>query len=81
MTTRFDDETLLALDRAVAAGLAPTRCAVVSAAVRAWLAQHGEEAIEQSYRQRYAEPSPEDEELIRKMAAFSAAACLATNER
>ncbi len=81
VTTRLDDETVAALDRAVAAGLAPNRGAVVSAAVRSWLSEHSEASIIESYRRRYAEPAPEADELVQKLSAFSVAACLATSER
>ncbi len=69
-----------ALDRAVAAGLAPNRGAVVSAAVRLWLSGHSEEAIVDSYRRRYSVPTPEADELVGKLSAFSVAACLAASE-
>jgi Arc/MetJ-type ribon-helix-helix transcriptional regulator len=80
VTARLDAETVAAVDQAVAAGLAPNRGAVISAAVRAWLAKHSEEAIVASYRRRYAEPDAAHDELIEKLAAFSAAACLAVAE-
>ena len=86
VTARLDEATVEALDRAVSAGLAPNRGAVVSQAVRTWLAQHAEEAIIASYRRRYAEPnSPDgphgpDIELIAALGAFSASACLAANQ-
>lgn len=81
VTTRLDAETIDALDTAVTAGLAPNRAAVVSAAVREWLARHGEEAIVESYRRRYADPDVEHEEEITRIASFSVAACLAANEQ
>jgi Arc/MetJ-type ribon-helix-helix transcriptional regulator len=81
VTTRLDAATVAALDRAVAAGLAPNRGAIVSAAVRDWLAQHGEEAIVASYRRRYREPDSPSDHLIAKLSAFSVAACLAASER
>lgn len=85
VTTRLDEATVEALDRAVAAGLAPNRGAVVSQAVRAWLAHHSEEAIAESYRRRYAERPDGQEaepglELITAMGAFSASACLAADQ-
>lgn len=80
MTTRLDDETVAALDRAVAAGLAPNRGAVISAAVRSWLSRHSEEAIVDSYRRRYADPAPDEDGLVWKLSAFSVAACLAASE-
>lgn len=85
VTTRLDQATVDALDRAVTAGLAPNRGAVVSQAVRAWLAHHSEEAIAASYRRRYAEgaggPEPDpDLELIAALGAFSASACLAADQ-
>ena len=80
VTTRLDDKIVAALDRAVAAGLAPNRGAVISAAVRCWLSGHSEDAIVDSYRRRYADPAPEADELVRKLSAFSVAACLATSE-
>lgn len=81
VTARLDDETVAALDRAVAAGLAPNRGAVVSAAVRSWLSSHSEDAITESYRRRYAEADPAADELMEKLSAFSVAACLAASER
>jgi Arc/MetJ-type ribon-helix-helix transcriptional regulator len=81
VTARLDQATVAALDRAVAAGLAPNRGAIVSAAVRDWLAQHGEEAIVASYRRRYREPDAPGDDLVAKLSAFSVAACLAASER
>lgn len=81
VTTRLDDTVVQALDRAVAAGLAPTRAAVVARAVDEWLTRHGEEAITESYRRRYAEPDPEHDQLVIQLSAFSAAACLANQGR
>jgi Arc/MetJ-type ribon-helix-helix transcriptional regulator len=80
VTSRLDAETVAALDLAVAAGLAPNRGAVIAAAVREWLAQHGEEGVVASYHRRYHEPDAGHEELVTKLAAFSVAACLAANE-
>lgn len=80
MTTRLDPSVVEALDRAVAAGLAPNRGSIVSAAVRAWLAEHSEEAIVASYRRRYADADPVHDELVGQLAAFSVAACLAVDE-
>ncbi len=81
VTTRLDESVVEALDHAVAAGLAPNRGSVVARAVAEWLARHGEEAIVDSYRRRYAEPDPAHDELIARIAAFSVAACLADSER
>jgi len=81
VTARFDDETVDALDRAVAAGLAQNRASLITNAVGAWLAHHSEEAITASYRRRYAEPDAEHEALVADLAHFSAATCLADNER
>ena len=81
VTTRLDAATVAALDRAVAAGLAPNRGAVISAAVRDWLARHGEEGIVASYRRRYGQPDLTGDEVVAELAAFSVAACLAANER
>lgn len=80
ITARLDEDTVEALDRAVSAGLAPNRGAVVSQAVRAWLSLHSEEAIAGSYRRRYAEPDSADNELIAALGAFSASACLAADQ-
>lgn len=80
VTTRLDPLVVEALDRAVAAGLAPNRGSIVSAAVRAWLAEHSEQAIVASYRRRYAEKDPVHDEHVSQIAAFSVAACLAVNE-
>ncbi len=70
-----------AVDRAVEAGLAPNRGAVVARAVAEWLERHGEEAIVHSYRCRYRPADSDHDELIDKLAAFSLAACLADAER
>lgn len=80
VTARLDAEVVEALDHAVAAGLAPHRGAIVSAAVREWLARHGEAAIAESYRRRYANPDPGHDELVAKLSSFSVAACLAARE-
>lgn len=79
VTARLDEAVVEALDRAVAAGLAPNRGAVIVAAVRSWLAQHSESEIEASYRRRYVEPDPESDALIEQLSSFSIAACLADN--
>jgi Arc/MetJ-type ribon-helix-helix transcriptional regulator len=81
VTTRLDAAVVSALDRAVAAGLAPNRGAIVSAAVRAWLAQHSEEAIVASYRRRYQDVDAAHDDLIAELSAFSVAACLVASER
>ncbi len=81
VTARFEEQVVEALDRAVAAGLAPTWAAVISRAVEEWLARHGEEAIAESYRRRYAEPDPAVDDVIARLAAFSAASCLADESR
>lgn len=77
VTARLDRDVVEALEEAVAAGLGPNRGAVVAAAVREWLARHGEEAIVLSYRRRYASPDPAHDELVGQLSTFSAAACLA----
>lgn len=79
LTTRLDPSVVEALDRAVAAGLAPDRGSIVSAAVRSWLAEHSEDAIVASYRRRYADGDPAHDELVGELAAFAVAACLAVN--
>jgi len=81
VTARLDPDTVDALDRAVDAGIAPTRGAVIVAAVREWLQNHGEDAIAESYRRRYAEPDTDHDPLIAHLASFSVAACLAASER
>lgn len=80
VTARLDETAVEALDRAVEAGLAPNRGAVVAAAVREWLARHGEDAIAESYQRRYANAETASDELIAKIAAFSVSACLARDE-
>lgn len=70
-----------AIDRAVDAGMAPTRAAVVARAVAEWLARHGEEAIVASYRGRYVEVDPSHEALVGAVSAFSVAAVLAVDEQ
>ena len=74
VTARLDDDTVAALDRAVAAGAAPTRSAVVAEAVREWLARHSDDAIAESYRRAYAEPDPGHDTLIADLGAYSAGA-------
>ncbi len=81
VTARLDPEVVDALDRAVHAGIAPTRGAVIVAAVHEWLQSHGEDAIAESYRRRYAEPDTDNDQLITDIASFSVAACLAASER
>lgn len=81
VTTRLDADVVAALDQAVAAGLAPNRGAIVSEAIRTWLAQHSEEAIVASYRRRYQEVDAAQDDLVAKLSAFSVAACLAASER
>lgn len=81
VTARLDEAVVEALDQAVSAGLAPNRGAVIAKAVHEWLARHGEDAVVESYRRRYAEPDPDHADLIARMAAFSAAACLADRQR
>jgi predicted transcriptional regulator len=80
-SARLDDDTGAALDRGVAAGLAPDRGAVIAQAVGEWLVRHSEEEIIASYRRRYAAPDPEHHDLIERLAAFSVAACRAERER
>ncbi|MGH9151638.1 MAG: ribbon-helix-helix domain-containing protein [Acidimicrobiales bacterium] len=72
ITTRLDAGTVEALDRAVRAGAAPSRAAVVAQAVQEWLARHSEEAITASYRRAYAEADPEHDELVARLGAYSA---------
>lgn len=79
VTARLDEATVEALDKAVIAGLARTRGAIVSAAVADWLDRHSEESIVASYQHRYANPDPEVDQLVAKLGAFSAAACLAAD--
>ena len=81
ITARLNESVVAALDRAVDAGIAPTRGALVASAVAEWLKRHGEEAIVESYRRRYADPDSAHDELLDKFAAFSVAACLAHSER
>jgi Arc/MetJ-type ribon-helix-helix transcriptional regulator len=81
VTARLDDTVVEALDRAVAAGLAPTRGALVANAVREWLDRHGEDAIAASYQRRYGRPDPDHDALIAALSSFSVAACLANAGR
>ena len=76
ITARLDEEAVEALDRAVAAGLAPTRAGLVATAVGEWLRRHGEEAIAESYRRRYEHTDAAEADLVARVGAFSAAACL-----
>ena len=81
VTARFDAKVVDALDRAVEAGIGATRAAIIAAAVREWLSHHGEDAIAESYRRRYAEADLDHEQLVVGIASFSVAACLAASER
>ena len=81
VTARLDPEVIDALDRAVQAGIAPTRGAVIATAVREWLQKHGEDAIVESYRRRYSEPDDDNEQSVARLGSFSVAACLAASER
>ena len=81
ITARLDAAVVAALDRAVDAGIAPTRGAVVARAVAEWLNRHGEEAIVESYRRRYADADSTHDALLDQLAAFSVAACLADGGR
>ena len=81
VTARLDDTVVEALDRAVAAGLAPTRGSLIANAVREWLDRHGEEAIAASYERRYAQPDADHDELVTALSSFSVAACLANAGR
>jgi len=81
VTSRLDETVVDALDRAVEAGLAANRASVVAAAVSEWLARHGEDAIDASYRRRYHEPDVEHDALMAALSSFSVAACLAGDER
>ena len=81
VSARLEDGVVAALDRAVAAGLAANRAAVIAQAVGEWLVRHSEKEIVASYRRRYSAPEPEHDDLIERLAAFSVAACLAERER
>lgn len=81
ITARLDESVVEALDKAVDAGIVPTRGAAVARAVSEWLQRHGEDAIVESYRRRYADSDPGHDELLERVAAFSIAVCLADNER
>lgn len=81
VTARLDESVVEALDRAVDAGLAPNRGAVIARAVGDWLNRYGEQAIVESYRRRYVEPDPAHEDLIADLAVFSVAAYLADTAR
>jgi Arc/MetJ-type ribon-helix-helix transcriptional regulator len=72
ITTRLDEDTVAALDRAVRAGAGPTRAAVVADAVREWVARHSEDAITESYRKAYTEPDAEGDSLVARLGAYSA---------
>jgi Arc/MetJ-type ribon-helix-helix transcriptional regulator len=81
ITARLDEETVEALDRAVRAGAAPTRAAVVAQAVEEWLSRHSEEAIEDSYRRAYAEADPEHDELVARIGGYSASVTTRESQR
>jgi hypothetical protein len=75
------DLVVEALDRAVAAGLAPNRGSIIAHAVGEWLDRHGEEAIVQSYQRRYGQPDAEHDAVVAALSSSSVAACLANAER
>jgi hypothetical protein len=77
----LDESIAEALDRAVEAGVAASRGALVARAFAEWLVRHGDDAIVESYRRRYGDPEPARDAVIEKLAAFSVAACLADCER
>ena len=76
VTTRLDESVVTALDSAVAAGLAPNRGSVITTAVNEWLARHSEESIALSYRNRYQQPDPQQDELVAAISRSAATACL-----
>lgn len=80
VTSRLDPALLDALDRAVAAGLAPTRAAAIARAVAEWVERHDEEAIVESYRRRYAEPDPAHDALVEALSSYSASVILAEDD-
>jgi Arc/MetJ-type ribon-helix-helix transcriptional regulator len=81
ITTRLEEGTVEALDRAVRAGAAPTRAAVVARAVEEWLARHSEEAIAESYRTAYANSDLDHDGLVARLGAYSASVAAGTPER
>ncbi|MGH9054526.1 MAG: ribbon-helix-helix domain-containing protein [Acidimicrobiales bacterium] len=80
VTARLPEEVIEALDASVTAGLVPNRGAAIQAAVKEWLAAHGEDAIAASYRRRYAEADPGHDALVAAVAKVSINACLADDE-
>jgi Arc/MetJ-type ribon-helix-helix transcriptional regulator len=79
VTARLSEDVVAALDKAVAAGVEPSRGSLVAAAVNEWLQRHGEDAIVASYERRYSTPSDQTElELLTAISSFSVAACLAS---
>lgn len=81
ITTRLDEQTVDALDRAVRAGVGPSRAAVVAEAVQEWLARHSEDAIAASYRRAYAEPDAEHDQLLARLSAYSASVVMNEPDR
>lgn len=75
--TSLEPAVIEALDRAVAAGLAPNRSAIVAAAVERWLAEHSEDTIIESYDHRYSSPDLDHDALVARLASVSITACLA----
>jgi Arc/MetJ-type ribon-helix-helix transcriptional regulator len=79
VTARLSEDVVAALDKAVAAGVEPTRGSLVAAAVHEWLQRHGEDAIAASYERRYSTHNDQSElELLTAISSFSVAACLAS---
>jgi Arc/MetJ-type ribon-helix-helix transcriptional regulator len=79
VTARLSEDVVAALDKAVAAGVEPTRGSLVAAAVNEWLQRHGEDAIVASYERRYASKNDQTElDLLTAISSFSVAACLAS---
>lgn len=81
VTARLDESVVEALDRAVDAGLAPNRGAIISHAVADWLDVNGERAIVESYERRYKDSDSGHDQLVEALSAFSIAACLADTDR
>jgi hypothetical protein len=80
VTARLGESTVEALDRVADAGMTPNRGAAVGRAVAEWPERHGEDAIVESCRRRYAESGAAADDGLDKVAPFSIATCLADDE-
>lgn len=81
VTARLEEAVVKVIDSAVAAGIAPSRPAVITLAVHEWLARHAEDSIVASYRSRYSSAEPQQDALAFTISKFAIPARLADLDR